>query len=181
MGYLLPQRNVLAVALFCLLAWALVACAPDPQAQLISPDMAPIAAGEEFVPPTPTPVPDLAALSDEEIVAGLPEEVLAAFPGDPANGQELSVLNGCTGCHQLDPDNVAVAPSWYNIGNVAITRDPDVGPATYLYESIVNPNQYIVEGYNANIMPQTYEEALSVEQLTDIVSYLLTLRGDATE
>lgn len=161
-----------------ILALVLGACTPNPETALISPNMPPEGAGEEFVPPTPTPMPDITTLSEEEIYAGLPEEIAALMPGDPQRGAELVQANGCTGCHSLDPNQTAVAPSWYNIANVAITRKEGMGPAAYLYESIVDPNAYVVEGYSAGIMPPNFGETLSPQDLADIVAYLLTLRGE---
>jgi mono/diheme cytochrome c family protein len=174
------KRIVLQISMLLLAAVVvLAACAPDPRAQLISPDMVPVGAGEEFVRPTPTPVPSIADLSEEEILAGLPDDVLAAFPGDPAAGEQLSLLNGCVGCHALDPANVAVAPSWHNMANVAVARKPDMSPAAYLYESIVEPNAYVVQGYPSGVMPQNYEQTLTTEQIVDIIAYMLTLRGNS--
>jgi hypothetical protein len=45
----------------------------------------------------------------------------------------------------------------------------------YLYTSITNPNAYIVEGYQPNVMIQTYGQTLSDQDLADILAYLLTL------
>lgn len=179
MAHLFYTRTRLMLAL-CLLALVVVfaACAPNPRSQLISPNMVPEGAGGEFVPPTPTPIPNIANLTEEEIVAGLPEEVLAAFPGDPDSGQQLATVNACFSCHSLEPV-VLVGPTWSNIANTAIVRNPGAeGPAAYLYHSIVAPNDYIVPGFNAGTMPSTYGDTLSAEQLADIVSFLLTLHND---
>lgn len=181
MGHFLYTRWRLTVVILVLaVIGVFAACAPNPQAQLISPDMVPEGAGGEFVRPTPTPIPNIADLSEDQIVAGMPDDALAAFPGDPASGEQLVTVNGCIGCHNLDPANAVVAPTWDNVANTAIIRNPgEEGPAAYLYQSIVAPNEYIVPGYNAGVMPQTYADTLTTEQIVDIVSYLLTLRGDA--
>ncbi len=167
-----------ALAGIVLLALVVGACAPDPSTTLISPDMPPEGAEEEFVPPTPTPLPDITQLTEEEIYAGLPEEIAALMPGDPARGAELAQLNGCVGCHSLDPNQTAIAPSWANMANLAVTRKPDMGPAAYLYESIVDPDVYVVDGYSAGIMPSNFGEILSPQDLADLIAYLLTLRGE---
>ena len=68
------RKSYLLAIICCLLPLAVVsACAPNPRLQLISPNMVVLAEGETFVPPTPTPRPRIAGLSDEEILAGLPE------------------------------------------------------------------------------------------------------------
>ena len=45
----------------------------------------------------------------------------------------------------------------------------------YLHTSIVEPNNFVVEGYPENLMPQVYAEALSEDQINNLVAYLLTL------
>ena len=180
MGHFLHNHRLQTVVTLLLIFIAVLsACAPNPRGQLISPNMVPEGAGEEFVLPTPTPIPNIAELSEEQIAAGLPEDVLAGFPGDAANGQQLTVANACIGCHQPDPNFQGAGPTWYNLANTAIVRKSGMGPAAYLHESITDPNAHIVQGFPPGVMPQTYAETLSAEQLADIITYLLTLRGDA--
>ena len=45
----------------------------------------------------------------------------------------------------------------------------------YIYQSIVYPNEYIVEGYPANVMPQIFIN-LDEEELQALVSYLKTIK-----
>ena len=87
------RRKSYLYALFSfLLALVVVsACAPNPRLQLISPSMVVIGEGEVFVPPTPTPRPRIAGLSDEEVLAGLPDAVVSLIPGDAARGVDLTV------------------------------------------------------------------------------------------
>jgi mono/diheme cytochrome c family protein len=182
MGQLLHSRMRFSVIILLLMLIGIfAACAPNPRGQLISPNMVPEGSGQVFVPPTPTPIPNIAELSEEEVLRGLaPDFVTLLASADPMSGQQLSTANGCFGCHNLDPSQVVVAPSWYNMANTAIIRNPaSEGPAAYLYHSIVAPNDYLVQGYNAGLMPQNYQDTLSSEQLADMVAYLLTLRGDA--
>ncbi len=184
MGQLLKNHLRLSIVLALVVFVGLIAaCAPNSNAQLISPNMVPLGAGEEFVPPTPTAVPNIANLSEEEIVQGLADDLLPLLASaDPAQGQQLTAANGCIGCHQLDPAQTAVAPSWYNVANSALSHAAaGDGPAAYIYHSIVAPNDFIVPGYNPGIMPQTYGETLSDEQIMNIVAYLLTLRGDSAQ
>ncbi len=157
------------------------ACAPNPRMQLISPNMVVIGEGETFVPPTPTPRPRIADLSPEEIYVGLPDSIADLLPGDPANGQSLTVPYNCISCHQLDLSLVDVAPTWAEVADTAVGRAQNLGspgPAEYLYISIVNPNAFIVDGYSSDIMPATYVDDLSEQDLADILTYLLTLRSE---
>ena len=52
------------------------------------------------------------------------------------------------------------------------------GPAMYLYTSITNPNDFIVDGYNSDVMPETYAEDLSDQDFADLLTYLLSLRAE---
>ena len=64
-------------------------------------------------------------------------------------------------------------PTWYHIGDTSVSRVPGESPALYLYASIVNPGQFVVPPYPNNIMPANYAEQLSLEELADLVAYLL--------
>jgi mono/diheme cytochrome c family protein len=178
------RNPYLALALIGLvISLLVVACSPDPQAQLISPNMLPPSFGEDLEIPTPTPLPNIANLSEEEILAELEADLVALFPGDAARGQAIAAGSevigvNCVSCHLLDNSALAVAPSWGNMANVAITRKPSLGPAAYLYESIVAPNAYMVSGYAVNIMPQNYDALMTDQDLMDLVTYLLTLTAE---
>jgi mono/diheme cytochrome c family protein len=159
------------------------ACAPDPTVQLISPDMLSPAelaeAGKvEAVPTEPPRVANIADLTEEEILAGLPPEIMEAMASaDPGRGEQLTLLNGCIGCHSLDGSQQLTGPSWVNLANVAITRVEGQSPGLYLYDSVVHPNDYILEGYPANIMPATFGDTLSDQELADMLAFMLTFRG----
>lgn len=108
---------------------------------------------------------------------GLPATLATLLPNaDPEHGRELTVQYGCTACHTLEEGVTVVGPSWYNIGAIAAARVPNESAALYLYHSIVDPNQHVVEGFLPNLMPQTYQEQLSEQDLADVIQYLLTLQ-----
>jgi len=46
----------------------------------------------------------------------------------------------------------------------------------YLRQLIVEPSAYVVEGFGEGIMPAGYGDALSSEQVDDLVAYLLGLK-----
>lgn len=113
----------------------------------------------------------------EAETTGLPATIAALLPNaDPEHGRELTVQYGCTACHALEEGVNVVGPSWYNIGAIAATRVPDESAALYLYHSIVQPNQHVVEGFLPNLMPQSYQDQLSEQELADMIQYLLTLQ-----
>lgn len=175
------KSYLLAIICFLLALVVVSACAPNPRLQLISPNMVVLAEGETFVPPTPTPRPRIAGLSDEEILAGLPQNIVALIPGDAQRGLDLTVPHNCIGCHVTDNSLIDVAPTWLEIADTAVGRAEQLGlagPALYLYTSIVNPNDYIVVGYTSDVMPETYSEDLSQQDLADLLTYLLQQRAE---
>lgn len=83
----------------------------------------------------------------------------------------------CRSCHAIETDEEAViGPGLAGIATKAASRVPRQSAEEYLRLSIVAPNDYIVEGYEAGIMPRNYEAALTGEQIDDMVAYLMTLK-----
>ncbi len=155
------------------MAALLAACAPNPTAQLISPAM--VARTEEGIVMVVREIPKLSALTREDIMAGLPEDVIAAIDaGDPVEGMEISELQGCAGCHSMAEDEILSGPSWYDIGNTAVGRHDEQGPALYLYNSIMAPNAYIVRRFDGGVMPEDFADKLSTEDVGHILALLLS-------
>lgn len=175
----LRRQAGLAVALLLVGAVMLSACAPDPEELIISPalgeQLVAREAGDEVVRAEPTPAPKLADLTPEQITAGLPEPVLAAFANaSAANGEALYQKNACIGCHSLDPNVQMSGPTWYNLGNTAVARVPEMSPALYLNTSVVNPSAHVVTGYLDNVMPKNYGELLSAQEQADLLAFMFT-------
>ncbi len=120
-------------------------------------------------------------------------QAAAAVPaGDVAKGQVIfakgvegqPAIPACASCHYVDNDQILVGPSQKGIAVRAATRVPGQNAATYIRNSIINPNAYIVpnEGnhiYAAggqSLMYQNYAKDLTPEQINDLVAYMLTLR-----
>jgi cytochrome c len=70
---------------------------------------------------------------------------------------------------------VIVGPSLADIGLRARTRVEGLTAEEYLHQSIVEPDAYVVEGFDPGIMYQDFEDALTDEQLYDLEAFLLTL------
>lgn len=105
--------------------------------------------------------------------------------GDPVAGEALTKSQACTACHIDAPTGPAWLPTadQPGIGDRAATRitEPTYTgaastPEQYLLESIVDPNVYVVDGFAANIMPQTYGDNLTSQDVADVIAYLLTLK-----
>jgi mono/diheme cytochrome c family protein len=105
-------------------------------------------------------------------------------PGDPTRGEELYTLTyGCVGCH--GDINAATDPNgtgpWLGaIQENAPTRIPEYSTEMYIYESVLNPGAYVVDGYANGIMPANFanrmgqDPAVTPQDLQDIIAYLLS-------
>lgn len=114
------------------------------------------------------------ALGDVELTEIQSVVELAAESDDPVErGQAIFNNNGCGGCHAIDGISVgAVGPALSQIGSVAAARIEGYSAEEYLRESIVNPDAYLVEGYE-NLMLKTFAETISKEDLSDLIAFLL--------
>jgi cytochrome c2 len=55
-------------------------------------------------------------------------------------------------------------------------EDPGIAVVEYLRTSILNPSAYVVPGYPDNLMPATFEEVFTEQEIADLIAYLLTLK-----
>ena len=84
-----------------------------------------------------------------------------------ADGQKLFDSQGCSGCHTL------------TAAGASGTTGPDLDTvlkgksAAFIETSIVDPNAEVEKGYPPDVMPQTFEQSLSPEELDALVQYLL--------
>lgn len=103
--------------------------------------------------------------------------------GDPEAGRALfeqPVIGGaagCATCHSVTEGEVLIGPSLYDIPTTATTRQPGVLPHNYLYLAVIHPDQFLVEGYSAGLMPQTYGDYLTQVDMTNLVSFLMSLNA----
>jgi len=101
-----------------------------------------------------------------ETVIGTVQTQTTEVEGDAAAGKQVFDAQGCGSCHAFEP-----AGSTGNVGpNLSeALKDKD---AAFIQQSIVDPNAVIAEGFQPNIMPQTYGSQLSEKQLADLVAFL---------
>lgn len=105
----------------------------------------------------------------------------AGSPGDPEAGKALfhqttiREAPACSTCHSIEPGKVIVGPSLAGITSRAANRKPDMLPEEYMRESILNPDTFVVEGFNGGVMYQKFEDILTEEEIDDLIAYLLTL------
>ncbi len=97
------------------------------------------------------------------------------LPGDPKAGQAVFTgKGGCFACHRVNPiSSGAVGP---DLSQIAKIQTPE-----YIMAKILNPGAMgTVRGYPPNVMPPTLGQTLTAKEYVDLVSFLLTLKGEVT-
>lgn len=116
---------------------------------------------------------------NEDNASGEPEPVGDAANGEMLFAQPLIGVNnapGCITCHSLQPDVTIVGPSQAGVGARAETRVPGQTAEQYLRNSILHPDEFLVEGFAPGLMYQNYDTDLATETVDDLVAYMLTLQ-----
>ena len=85
---------------------------------------------------------------------------------------------GCVTCHSLDEGVVLVGPSLFGLANRAANRVPGLAAEDYVRQSIVDPDAFVVPGFDAGQMQDDWDELLSAQQIDSLVTALL--RGPGT-
>ena len=113
------------------------------------------------------------------------DDFLTDFPDrDAANGTDLFVTYGCSGCHGSPDGSIPanVGPDLSNIAEEGATRIDGYSAADYVYESILDPHAYIAEecpngpcAGPPSTMPADFAARMgaSPQDLADIMAYLL--------
>lgn len=104
--------------------------------------------------------------------------LIADKPG--ALGLSIVKKNGCLACHSLDGSKL-VGPSWKGIfGRTEMvitkgqTREVKVDTA-YIINSIYNPNDDVVKGFNKGLM-LSYKNELTEDDIGEIIEFMKTLK-----
>jgi mono/diheme cytochrome c family protein len=110
---------------------------------------------------------------DGVVVEVLPTPTPAS--SDPvARGETVYLSAGCGACHAIPGiSEGVVGPTQANIGEVAATRIDGMSAEEYIRQSILQPNVYLVEGFNEGIMPPNYGDTISPSDLEDLIEFLL--------
>ncbi len=103
----------------------------------------------------------------------------------PEAGEKIFWGDGqCSTCHKIGTSGSATrGPDQDGLASRAEERAKELGMASgldYLVESIVDPEKYIVKGYD-KIMPKVFDPPimLSREKILAVIAYLQTLGGEA--
>jgi cytochrome c oxidase subunit 2 len=101
--------------------------------------------------------------------------------GGAPSGKQLFASNGCGGCHTLADAGASgnVGPKLDDLATAAARFGKRRGESAkqYVRESIVDPRAFTVPGYPKNVMPTTFGDDLSKQQLDALVDYLLRVGG----
>ena len=99
------------------------------------------------------------------------QEKPPAAAGGATDGKAIFTSAGCGSCHTFKAAGTSaeVGP---DLDKVLAGKDAD-----FIRKSIVDPNAEIAEGYQPNVMPSTFSDTLSKEQLDALVEFL---RGSNT-
>jgi mono/diheme cytochrome c family protein len=102
--------------------------------------------------------------SGEEAAA--PAEELTGEALLISTGANLATTNGCIGCHSVNGLD-GTGPTWTGL---AARVDEE-----YLRRAILDPNADIAEGFTEGVMPVTYADTLSDEDVDALVAYIQSL------
>ncbi len=111
------------------------------------------------------------------------DEVETVAADDGIGGDEALISQGknltvtCIGCHSTDGVD-GVGPSWQGLDGSDRPLDGGatvVADAAYIRNSITNPNDQVVVGFAPGLMPGTYGETFSADELDALIAYLQSL------
>ena len=117
-------------------------------------------------------------VTQEEFDAWVDEQMNLAQADPAARGEIAAQNSGCLSCHSVDGTE-RVGPTWlglYESERVLQSGETVIVDDDYLYTAIVDPNEHIPQGFPPNVMPQTYDETLTEEQIRDMIEYIETLK-----
>jgi mono/diheme cytochrome c family protein len=106
--------------------------------------------------------------------------------GEPEVGKTLAEgALGCAACHILSE----VGPAWAATdglpglavrAEIRIQQEDYQGESSnaeeYLIESVIQSNAFVVDGYVESVMPTDFGERLTLQDMADLLAYMLTFR-----
>ncbi len=102
-----------------------------------------------------------------------------AASGDPAmHGLQLAQQYACTSCHSTDGSK-GIGPTWLHLYGSSVKLDDGtsvIADDTYITDAIKDPNKQIVAGFQPNIMPLSFGQSLSPDDIDALIAYIKTLK-----
>jgi cytochrome c551/c552 len=119
----------------------------------------------------------LSACGSEGVVKPLPGTVIGTVKAE-APGKAIFINQGCGACHTYTPAgpeaNGKIGP---DLDKLAVYAKRAKQPlATFVHDSIVNPDKYIEKGYPKGVMPKTYK-SLPPSDLKALIDFLTKPQG----
>jgi cytochrome c oxidase subunit II len=93
-----------------------------------------------------------------------------------ARGQVLAQETGCLACHTVD-GTTGTGPTWKGLAGASrplVSGETVVADNNYLFNSILDPTSQVVAGFEP-VMPTTYSEQLTEQDINDLVQYINSL------
>jgi cytochrome c551/c552 len=114
----------------------------------------------------------------KKVTTPTPQTVIGKLPGlgpkgNPLRGKPIFISKGCGACHRFTPAGTTgkIGPNLNNLA--AAAQRANQGTLTqFIRASIVDPGAYIAPGFPAGVMPATFAQQLSAQQLADLVAFL---------
>ncbi|MBI2889165.1 MAG: c-type cytochrome [Nitrospirae bacterium] len=126
-----------------------------------------------------TKIPQSESLPPEEIK--LDPETLTCAQVVEAGRKTLTSKGQCLVCHSIEPDPKARGPAFSGVGARAAKRRPGLTAPEYIYQSMTQPQAFVVEGYPPIMPPANKPPAdLNEFEVSAVVDYLLSLGGSPT-
>ena len=96
--------------------------------------------------------------------------------GKSWRGKDYYLQLACIGCHGQGIVGPATQGTYSRIAErLSVPENVGMTPEQYLVESTLDPQAYIVPGYQP-LMPPDYEHRITYKILDDLVAYMTTLR-----
>ena len=123
-------------------------------------------------------VANVVVVSQDDFQAWITKQLATASQNPVLHGQQLVQQYGCQVCHSVDGTK-KTGPTWQHLymSTVSLADGTKVvADEKYLSDSITNPNNQIVNGFEANVMPGTFGQTLDATQLQAILAYIESLK-----
>jgi cytochrome c551/c552 len=105
-------------------------------------------------------------------------EIDLSQPPDLATVDALITRGGCKACHTIPafPDAVGVlGPAWCEVTKEFKEGNIDLA---FIYQSIVDPNAVVEEGFQQNLMPANFGQLFTEDELKTLVAFIATQKCD---